>query len=211
MSSISEHDAKQDNIKTTIEGGAYRKYIAYHIICDSCGQEYIKRRYKSSDEHLCDSCRYVRNKKIKIKEKAVVDVSDVKTKNEIKFDKAIDEMKKQVSWNDSYNRASEIARKAVEKYGSIPEMMVAIQLLYLGYSIIPQQKIGKYRVDFVIKKIKTVIEIDGIVFHTKPKENREATIQLSLGLDWNIIHIPAELIRKDILKLEAILQHQGKK
>ena len=88
--------------------------------------------------------------------------------------------------------------------------MVAIQLLYLGYVITPQQKIGRYRVDFLIESIKTVIEIDGAIFHAKQKTNREAVIQLSLGLDWKILHIPAELIAQDILKLETILQHRGK-
>lgn len=207
--SISNIDAKRDNIKTTLEGGEFRKYTAYHIICESCGNEYIKRRYNSNDEHLCDKCRYIRNKKIKAKES--IDLSGIQTKNEIKFDRAIAEMRKQVKWNPKYDRCAEIAKKRVESYGSIPEMMVAIQLLYLGYRIIPQQKIGRYRVDFLIEDIKTVIEIDGQVFHSKPKNDREATIQFSLGLDWNIIHIPAELIRNDIEKLLLILQHWGKK
>ena len=121
-----------------------------------------------------------------------------------------EEMKKQVSWDAKYDRCTEIAMKRVEYYGSIPEMMVAIQLLYLGYGITPQQTIGKYRVDFLIPKAKIVLEIDGKIFHTKQNQNREAIIQLSLGLDWTIIHIPAELIRKDILKLNLILQHRGK-
>ena len=206
--SISSEDAKRDNIRTTLEGGEFRKYTAYHIICESCGYEYIKRRYNSNDEHLCDKCRLIRNKKIKIKER--VDVLDVRTRNEIKFEKAIEEMKKQVKWNARYDKCVDIARKRVESYGSIPEMMVAIQLIYLGYSITPQQKVGKYRVDFLIESIKTVIEIDGAIFHAKQKDNREAVIQLSLGLDWKILHVPAELISKDILKLETILQHRGK-
>lgn len=206
--SVSSEDAKRDNIRTTLEGGEFRKYIAYHIVCEACGNEYTKRRYNSNDEHLCDKCRYMKNKKIKIKEQE--DVSDVRTKNEIKFDKAIEEMKKQVKWNSHYDHCANIAKKRVEYYGSVPEMMVAIQLLYLGYVITPQQKIGRYRVDFLIESIKTVIEIDGAIFHAKQKTNREAVIQLSLGLDWKILHIPAELIAQDILKLETILQHRGK-
>lgn len=207
--SISSQDAKRDNIRITTEGSEFRKYTAYHIVCDNCGNEYVKRRYNSNDEHLCDKCRYMRKKKIQAKEK--IDLEGVQTKNEIKFEKAIEEMKKQVIWNAKYKGCAEVAKKRVEFYGSIPEMMVAIQLLYLGYRITPQQKIGKYRVDFLIPRKKIVLEIDGKIFHAKQNSNREATIQLSLGLDWNIIHIPAELIRNDILKLEQILQHQGKK
>lgn len=209
--SISNIDAKRDNITTTLEGNEYRHYIAYHIICDSCGKEYVKRRYKSDDEHICDRCRYYKNKTVKAKKRLLEELQETRTKNEIKFDKAIEEMKRQVKWNAKYQHCADIAKERVELYGSIPEMMIAIQLLYLGHRITPQQKIGKYRVDFLLPKLKTVIEVDGEMFHKKPKADREATIQLSLGLEWNIIHIPAELIRKDILKLALILQHRGKK
>ena len=209
--SISDIDAKRDNIKTTLEGNECRRYTAYHIICNSCGKEYIKRRYNSNDEHICDRCRHYKNKTIKAKQRSLDALQEVRTKNEIKFDKAVNEMKTQVRWDSRYQHCSEVAKKRVESYGSIPEMMVAIQLLYLGHRIIPQQTIGKYRVDFLLPRLKTVIEVDGEMFHKKPKANREATIQLSLGLEWDIIHIPAELIRKDILKLDIILQHRGKK
>lgn len=207
--SISSIDAKRDGIRVTIEGNEFsRKYTAYHIICESCGTEYLRRRYNSDDEHLCDKCRYLKNKKIKAKANA--EALNVNTRNEIKFQKAITEMKSQVKWDLKYDRCTKIAEKRVEQYGSIPEMMVAIELLYLGYSITPQQKIGKYRVDFLLPKIKTVVEIDGELYHTKQRTNREAVIQLSLGIEWKILHIPAELIRKDIKKLNTILQHRGK-
>ena len=35
---------------------------------------------------------------------------------------------------------------------------------------------------------------------------REAEIQFAIGLDWKMIHIPAELIRKDIQKLDEIIK-----
>ena len=208
---ISDIDAEKDNIKTTFVAGSIRSYNAYHIICENCGNEYIKRRYRSDAEHLCDRCKYYKNKTIKAKQRLLDTLQEVRTNKEIRFDKAIDEMKSQLKWNKRYEHCASIAKKRVENYGSIPEAMVAIELLYLGYSITPQQKISKYRVDFLIGSIKTVIEVDGNIFHAKPKDNREAVIQLSLGLDWDIIHIPAELIRKDIKKLELILQHRGKK
>ena len=106
-----------------------------------------------------------------------------------------------------YTRAISIATKASEKYGSVPEVMVAIELIRIGYSIIPQQKIKKYKVDFAIPKEKIVIEVDGSIYHKDVyKGDREAIIQLSLGLDWKIIHVPAEYISKDIQKLEQIIK-----
>ena len=51
-----------------------------------------------------------------------------------------------------------------------------------------------------------MIEVDGALFHQKPsKDDREAKIQLSLGVQWRILHIPAELIAKDIKKLKACI------
>ena len=52
-----------------------------------------------------------------------------------------------------------------------------------------------------------MVEVDGEIFHAKERnENREATIQISLGFDWKIIHIPAEKIRKNISKTDIIIK-----
>jgi very-short-patch-repair endonuclease len=61
-------------------------------------------------------------------------------------------------------------------------------------------------VDFYLPDQKIVVEVDGSLYHQKPRDNREATIQLSLGLDARIVHIPAELIAKDIHKLGRCLK-----
>ena len=42
------------------------------------------------------------------------------------------------------------------------------------------------------------------------KGDREAIIQLALGLDWKIIHIPAEYIAKDIQNVEQIIEEISK-
>ena len=136
---------------------------------------------------------------------------ETRTKREIQFDKAVENIKRQIPEFQDYAKAIEIARKANEKYGSIPEAMVAIELIRLGYSIIPQQKINKYNVDFAIPKHKIIIEVDGKIFHSNDtKKEREAIIQLSVGIDWKIIHIPAEYIAKDIQKVEQIIKELSK-
>ena len=83
---------------------------------------------------------------------------------------------------------------------------MCIELLRLNHKGIPQQKIGKYKVDFVVKDLKTVIEVDGEIYHRKINSDREAMIQVSLGMEWKIKHVPAELIRKDIQKLNKVLE-----
>lgn len=134
-------------------------------------------------------------------------VLKLQTPKEKQFDNAVESIRKQVNNFDAYKKPIELARTKAELYGSIPETMVAVELLKLGYHIVPQQKIGKYRVDFAIPKDKLVIEVDGYVYHRDNyKGEREAIIQLSLGLDWKIIHIPAERIRKDIAKLKQVIE-----
>lgn len=174
------------------------------VPCDVCGALTETVNYGRAKRYVCWKCQDKRVRHKKEVEKAWFEV--IEEKGEARFNKAIDRIEKQVKNIGKYERAIRIARQAQHKYGSVPEAMVAIELIRLGYSIIPQQKVGRYRVDFYIPKYKIVIEVDGAIYHQKPTNNREATIQLSFGLDAKIIHIPAELISKDIRKLKKIMQ-----
>ena len=192
--------AKRDGIRTTRD---IRGRIVYHVPCISCGEDVERKAYRGKENNLCDYCRYAVTRKIA---KAKYDeILKEKSKAEIRFEKAIEEIKSQVRNFEEYQKPIEIAKKRVEKYASIPEAMVAIELIRLKYSITPQQKAGKYRVDFAIPKEKFIVEVDGSVYHQKMTE-REAKIQLMFGLDWKMIHIPAEKIRKNIRKLGRIMK-----
>ena len=59
--------------------------------------------------------------------------------------------------------------------------------------------------DFVIPKEKLAIEVDGSIYHYYKKTTREATIQWSLGLDWTIIHVPADRLSRQIYKLQEVI------
>ena len=134
------------------------------------------------------------------------ELAEVETKREKQFNHAVEKIEKQVKDFSKYENAIKIAKTRAELYGSIPEAMVAIELLKLKYKIIPQQKIKKYKVDFVLPTQKIVIEVDGSIFHKNIyNSEREAIIQMSLGLDWKIIHIPAEKIAENITKLQEII------
>lgn len=189
--------------KEAIEDGIrieQQKRMVYFIPCEICGKEIKKTQYVRHFNYLCDYCNGLAKKKKKVELN-----QNAKTKAEERFEKAILEIKKQITCLEDYEKSIEIAKTRLEKYGSIPEAMVAIELIHLKQKIIPQQKIGKYKVDFVIPNKKMIIEVDGSVFHSKQNSEREATIQLSIGVDWKIIHIPAELIRKDIKRLDTII------
>lgn len=188
-------EAVEDGIRTE-----QQRRMIYFIPCEICGKEIKKTQYVRHFNYLCDYCNGVVKKKKKIELN-----QNTKTKAEERFEKAVCEIKKQVIAFEDYEKSIETAKSRLEKYGSIPEAMVAIELIHLKQKIIPQQKVGKYKVDFAIPDQKIIIEVDGSVFHNGKNDGREATIQLAIGLDWKIIHIPAELIRKDIKKLGTII------
>lgn len=180
---------------------------SYKIPCEKCGRKIYRTQYSRTRTYLCDYCKgKINNKK---KAYASKEVLETKTPKEIQFEKAIKEIENQVDDFTKYKNAIKIARTRDESYGSIPEAMVAIELLKNKYVIIPQQKVGKYRVDFALPRDKIVIEVDGRRYHDGIKSGREAKIQFSFGLDWKIIHIPAELIRDDIQKLKAIIDRES--
>lgn len=192
------NEALEDGIRTE-----QLRRMVYYIPCEKCGKEVKRTSYSRSYNYFCDYCKGVIKKKQKIASN-----DHVKTKAEIRFEKAVEELKQQVKNIDSYKKYIEIAKSKTEKYGSIPEIIVAIELLKLGYSIIPQQKVGKYRVDFAIPNKKIIIEVDGEIYHSNINKQRELEIQIMMGMDWKIIHIPAESIRKKIKKLRIIIDNQ---
>lgn len=204
-------DAERDGIEyyydQTRAGRGRKGIIVYKVPCQVCGKIMERTNYGGNSTYICPKCRSKKKQHQKEVEQAWFDI--IEEKGEARFDKALDKIEKQVKSFNEYERAAKIARKAQDKYGSIPEAMVAVELIRLGYSIIPQQKVGKYRVDFYVPKHKFVIEVDGEMYHKNTfKGEREARIQFALGLDVKIIHVPAELIVKDIQKLKKIIDSQ---
>lgn len=172
----------------------------YKVKCEVCGEPMEVISYGRGMTFICNKCKYKRTQHKKEIEKAWFEV--LEEKGERQYNKALDRIQKQVGDFKEYERAAKIAKKAQGKYGSIPEAMVAVELIRLGYSFIPQQKIGRYHVDFYLPKIKAVIEVDGSVFHAgKSDGERDIKIRQVLGWSTIIIHIPAEWISKNIQML----------
>lgn len=196
--------AKHDNIERIVENRFGRDVKFYLVPCSRCGDKIKQNQYHSDKEYLCEYCKL--NLKQKIKSLEFDLLEQVSSKKERAFEKAVERVVKQSDNHDDYKSAIEKARKRAEVFGSIPEAMVAIELLKLGYKVIPQQKVNKYKVDFALPEIKTVIEVDGNIYHRNLyRSDREAIIQLALGIDWKIVHIPAELIEKDVKKLKEVI------
>lgn len=176
-----------------------RGYI-YKVPCEICGRRVTRTQYSRKRTYICDYCKGVINKK----KKAEIPESTSETKNETRFRKAVENIKKATKNKFSqYEKAIAAASTRMYKYGSIPEAMVAIELLKNKYRIIPQQRLGKCRVDFVLPDEKIVLEVDGKTYHHDIEKERERDYELykHLGLGWLVIHIPAEYISENITKL----------
>lgn len=164
------------------------------ILCRGCSK-LLKRNEMASG--YCSYCR-----KIVYSRKRAMDPRD---KYQIRFDNATEAIQKQVRNFSEYEKSIAIAKRRMYDYGSIPEAMVAIELLRLGYKIIPQQRILNYHVDFCLPDVKLVVEVDGNLFHKQISE-RDLKIKLMLGTGWKIIHLPAEEIRNNIQKLQKCIE-----
>lgn len=204
---MSRADALRDGIKYDDNGYG----LLYYVPCQNCGKIHGRRKYTGKEIYLCPACLELKHAKQRAEVEALaLSMPDAETKEEKRYRSAVEAIEKQVGSLKGYEKAVDICRKATYKYGSIPEAMLAIELIRKGYRIIPQQKVGKYRVDFALPNEKLIIEVDGSIYHTnKQKElEREASINYAIGLDWRFIHIPAESISKDVRRVVRLLKHR---
>lgn len=212
--SNSELYAEQDGIKTYLGAGkGYHDGVVHYLIpCKSCGRVVDRLVYRRNVNYLCDYCKSttqkLNKKKEKIANEKVLELSGIATPRQRQFDKAVDEIHRQNRGRfDKYETAIRKAETRCEDYGSIPEAMVAIELLRLGYKIIPQAKVGKMHVDFAIPDEKAIIEVDGSIYHSKEDNAyRDHAIKYHLGEEWEVLHIPAEQIRKQLSKMRKIMK-----
>lgn len=197
--------------KEAIEDGIKKTGSYYNIPCCVCNKALVtSASYSRDKKYICKTC-----KKISEGRK---DPGQVINK-EIKFQNAVSRLEVLVDNFDAYKEAIEKIRKTLHHVGwyrSTEEIMVAIELLQKGVKTIHQQKVGKYSVDFVLPDFKVLLEIDGKPFHnnhTLAREGeRDGTILLKMGVDWEIVRIDTDKINKDIQKLlpsiEAILEYR---
>lgn len=213
MISDREYYARRDGLKVEVGLRHGRKHVDIHIPCAKCGNIMVKSMYNPEKVYLCDYCKRAEDSKKKIAFESEYD--GIRTRKEMQFDKAVETLRG-VSDKD-YSKAIVLAERRAEQYGSIPEAMTAIVLVHNGHRVIPQQPIGRYKVDFCLPDYKIIIEVDGELYHADNNKvlERDAAIQYAIGLDWEIIHLPAEMVRKKpdkiIKAINAILQHRGKK
>ena len=181
--------------------GRFKKYKIYDVPCKTCGEIIEMKRYVPCDTHLCPRCKNTW-KKVEKRRRLIPDeeFNFYREKEQMRFYEAVDMMKNQIKNFKPYEEAVELVKRRYYIYDSKPEVMAAIELVKKGYKVIPQQKVKSYRVDFALPDQKLIVEIDGSLYHEKSyyPSNRDAEIILALGIDWEVLHVNAGKISKNI-------------
>ena len=173
--------------------------FCYLIPCEKCGRKNRRTQFSLLRTYICEYCR----KGIKIIKKTFEAEQNGETVYDRRFASAVKKIVKQYNDQKGYEKAISIAESRKMCYGSIPEAMVAIELVKQKFKIIPQQKIGKFIVDFVIPDLKIILEIDGKIFHkdSAVEGNRDAYLKNMIGLDWLILHVSTDYVLRDVKKV----------
>ena len=156
--------------------------------CDKCFEEYRKQLYEENRLY------------IQIKHKRM-------------FETALDKLEHQEIIFEKYREAiktvEEYNLENLSKFDSSYEIIAAIILIHNRFRIRPQQKVGKYQVDFLLPDDHIVLEIDGDRHKGRKKFDSERDLEIKqiLGGDWDIIRIPTEHLDKHADRLIDAIEH----
>ena len=167
------------------------------MLCWECGRE---DGYKDPDtqRHYCKECEsaeqerresdkanYVKYKFLNALETAARNLEN-KTENFYAYKK-------------TYETIKSAGLSAPAAFDSSDEILAAIILISSGYRVKTQAKIDRYRVDILLEKQKTIVEIDGEHhdFRVYYDSNRDKKIRELLGAEWEVVRIPTKLLRQN--------------
>lgn len=137
----------------------------------------------------------------------------IKLKKRRMFEAAVDTLEHQKIKMYDYKEAIEAVEEYVEehpdKFDSSYEILAAIVLINNRIRCKMQYKIGKYQVDILLPDMFVVLEIDGDrhVHRKKYDTERDMTIKMVLGSQWEIIRIKTDYLDQHADRLlDAIKQ-----
>lgn len=173
----------------------------YFVPCVVCGKPIGTHSFSTDKIFKCDFCKSEIAKKRKARIESAREellgilADDLGTDYEHlkRFEKGASK------FGDAYADNIETARKAIDKFDSVPEVVACIELLHIGVRVIAHQKVGDFTVDFCLPDDRIVVEVDGSIYHTdEAKEQmRDYAIMHMLGDGWEVRHVPSDAIMKN--------------
>lgn len=149
---------------------------------------------EENEKYVCSECYY----KISLIEK-VKKVDSCQKRVEKACKKVL---KKDLSYAEERDRVIERIMYNNENFNSLAEICFALQLEKENIEYYPNYRIGSHSVDFLLPKIKRIIEIDGELYHTNKHKDffRERDIMRYVGEEYEIVRIPAGAVPDYIIK-----------
>lgn len=168
-------------------------------ICVMCGKDYENNKRVS---YKCPKCeqKIVFIKKIETLDKAENKLNTVsgkyRAKKNIDLSKEVQNIRKRI-----------ISKK--DKFSSLQEAMVAIQLEHQKIKYESQKEISGKKVDFYLPDLKIILEIDGEIYHkdTDKEFIRDRQIMHEVGEEYEIVHINAESVPRYTWNLKEALPY----
>lgn len=186
-----------------VPGTDYDGRFAWFSTCYECGTRTKTTLHMKNSKIYCDRCK---NELLRQKREAKAIEDD--SKYEKRFEQGVALLEKKVRNAERFRPAIAKARTKIRRYGSTDEVLAAIVMFHFGYDFQMQQKIGRYRADFLLPKEKLIVEVDGKPFHSdkRKEQERDNEMSIQMGQGWKTLHIPTELLRRKPLALNDAIK-----
>ena len=166
-------------------------------ICVMCGEDFennIESSYK------CPKCE---EKLMLIKKLEMID----KAERKLTMISGRNRMRKNIDLSLEIKTVRNKVISGKNKFSSLPEAIVAIQLEHQKINYETQKEIGGKRVDFYLPDLKIILEIDGELYHKDDDEVflRDRKIMRIIGEKWEIIHINSDYVPRYTWNLKEAL------
>ena len=112
-----------------------------------------------------------------------------------------------------YNKNLKAFAKSLRNDSTLPEIILWSRVLKnnkTGYSFFRQRPIGTYIADFLCRKLKLIIEVDGSSHNDAFERDMQRDKDL-LALGYRTLRIENEEVMKDLLNVESVIMDEIEK
>lgn len=162
----------------------------------------VEAKHQERWRHFCAECKAKENERLKAAQQTLA-----KARKEIMFERAQQILEGQrfdmYAYREAIDAVGAFIAERPDDLDSAYEMVAAIVLIHNRVRCKPQQKIGRYRVDFLLPDEYVVLEIDG--YHHQNTacrdSQRDIEIRRELGPEWEIVRIATKYLDRNAAKL----------
>ena len=157
--------------------------------------------------HYCPNCREAETERLRITREVFN-----RAKKQLMFERALQILEGQrvdmYELRESINAVEDFTERSPDSFDSAYEMLAAIILISNRVHCKPQQKVGKYQVDFLLPDELVVLEIDGERHaHRRGADSvRDKEIRRTLGPEWEVVRISTDYLDQNARQLVTAIR-----